>query len=384
MLLESSPQNTNMPLTLPRLFGWAAQQFDTKVAIREAGSDISYRQLNDLRCQAGRAFLSLGLGRGDRVAIWALNSAQWIVAAAGAQSVGAILVPLNTRLQGSEAADILRRAGVKVLLTVTELEKGEPLAMLAEHALPDLQHKILLPSAVNSGVEAISWDDFLASAAQADDAKFIAAERAVNPFDSADMLFTSGTTGKAKGVLCSHEQNIRVFQSWSATVGLRNDDKYLIVNPFFHSFGYKAGWLAAIISGATILPMAKFDKRSVLETIQRDKVTMLPGAPSLYEMLLNAPERSDYDLSSLRLGVTGAASVPVQLVRDMRDILGFETVVTAYGLTESTGVVSICRPEDEPDTIATTSGRALEGVELICADPNTGEEVTRGSEGEVC
>jgi acyl-CoA synthetase (AMP-forming)/AMP-acid ligase II len=155
------------------------------------------------------------------------------------------------------------------------------------------------------------------------------------------------------------------------------------VNPFFHSFGYKAGWLAAIISGATILPVAKFDKRSVLETIERDKVTMLPGAPSLYEMLLNAPERGDYDLSSLRLGVTGAASVPVQLVRDMRDILGFETVVTAYGLTESTGVVSICRPEDEPETIASTSGRAIEGVELICANPNTGEEVPRGSEGEV-
>ncbi|AMO70284.1 fatty acid--CoA ligase [Zhongshania aliphaticivorans] len=373
-----------MPLTLPRLFGWAAQQFGAKVAIREAGRDISYTALNDLRRCAGRAFMAMGLGHGDRVAIWAPNSAEWIVAAAGAQSVGAILVPLNTRLQGSEAADILARAGVTVLLTVTELEKGEPLAMLADQALPNLQQRILLPStATGSVATAISWADFLASASPQDDAKFIAAERAVNPFDSADMLFTSGTTGKAKGVLCSHEQNIRVFQSWSATVGLRSDDNYLIVNPFFHSFGYKAGWLAAIISGATILPVAKFDKRSVLETIERDKVTMLPGAPSLYEMLLNAPERGDYDLSSLRLGVTGAASVPVQLVRDMRDILGFETVVTAYGLTESTGVVSICRPEDEPETIASTSGRAIEGVELICANPNTGEEVPRGSEGEV-
>ncbi|WP_320838454.1 FadD3 family acyl-CoA ligase [Zhongshania sp.] len=384
MLLENSPQNTTMPLTLPRLFGWAAQQFGAKVAIREAGRDISYTALNDLRRCAGRAFMAMGVGHGDRVAIWAPNSAEWIVAAAGAQSVGAILVPLNTRLQGSEAADILARAGVTVLLTVTELEKGEPLAMLADQALPNLQQRILLPStAAGSVARAISWADFLASASPLDDAKFIAAERAVNPFDSADMLFTSGTTGKAKGVLCSHEQNIRVFQSWSATVGLRSDDNYLIVNPFFHSFGYKAGWLAAIISGATILPVAKFDKRSVLETIERDKVTMLPGAPSLYEMLLNAPERGDYDLSSLRLGVTGAASVPVQLVRDMRDILGFETVVTAYGLTESTGVVSICRPEDEPETIASTSGRAIEGVELICANPNTGEEVPRGSEGEV-
>ena len=166
-----------------------------------------------------------------------------------------------------------------------------------------------------------SWAHFLTLGEQVDDAKFIAVERAVNPHDSADMLFTSGTTGKAKGVLCSHEQNIRVFQTWSATVGLRSDDNYLIINPFFHSFGYKAGWLAAIICGATILPMPKFDKQSVMEVIQREKVTMLPGAPSLYEMLLADDTRHNYDLSSLRLGVTGAASVPVQLVRGMRDKL---------------------------------------------------------------
>jgi acyl-CoA synthetase (AMP-forming)/AMP-acid ligase II len=384
MLLEASSEHPDMPLTLPRLFGWAAQQFGDKAAIREGGQDTSYSLLNEQRRAAAKAFMDLGLKHGDRAAIWAPNMAQWIVAAAGIQSLGGILVPLNTRLQGSEAADILRRAGVKILLTVTELEKGEPLAMLATEDLPDLQHRVLLPGGVMGAKhQALPWADFLELGGNADDAKYTAIERAVNPHDSADMLFTSGTTGKAKGVLCSHQQNIRAFQSWSATVGLRSDDNYLIINPFFHSFGYKAGWLAAIICGATILPMAKFDKRSVLETIERDRITMLPGAPSLYEMLLNAPERKDFDLSSLRLGVTGAASVPVQLVRDMRSELGFETVVTAYGLTESSGVVTVCRPDDDAETIATTSGRAIEGVELKCADPQSGVEVPRGSDGEV-
>ncbi|MFT6593674.1 MAG: acyl-CoA synthetase (AMP-forming)/AMP-acid ligase II [Zhongshania sp.] len=120
-----------------------------------------------------------------------------------------------------------------------------------------------------------------------------------------------------------------------------------------------------------------------MEAIERDKVTMLPGAPSLYEMLLADDSRRNYDLSSLRLGVTGAASVPVQLVRDMRSELGFETVVTAYGLTESTGVVTICRPDDDAETIASTSGRAIDGVDVKCADPTSGAEVERGTEGEV-
>ncbi|RNL61700.1 FadD3 family acyl-CoA ligase [Zhongshania marina] len=381
MLLEPSSSFPDMPLTLPRLFGWAAQHYGQKVAIREAGQDISYQQLNDLRRQAAKAFFAIGVAHGDRVAIWAPNMAEWIVAAAGLQSVGAILVPLNTRLQEKEAADILSRAGVKVLLTTAEFESAAP-SLLKN--LDNLHHCILLPQAGASAAdESRSWQAFLKLGEQLDDAKFIAAERAVNPHDSADMLFTSGTTGKAKGVLCSHEQNIRVFQSWSAIVGLSADDNYLIINPFFHSFGYKAGWLAAIICGATILPMAKFDKKSVMEAIQRDKVTMLPGAPSLYEMLLADDSRHEYDLSSLRLGVTGAASVPVQLVRDMRDKLGFKTVVTAYGLTESTGVVTICRPDDDAETIASTSGRAIEGVEVKCADPKTGVELERGCEGEV-
>ena len=369
-----------LPLTAPRLAGWAAQQYGDKLAIRDGDLDLSYSDLNHARRQAGKAFMALGVEKGDRVAIWAPNSAQWIVGALGAQSLGAIVVTLNTRLSGAEAADILSRAGVSYLLTVAQLEQGSPSALLADQALPALKETLLL-----EGVEdgARSWQDFLALAESADPAAFTAAERAVLPSDSADMLFTSGTTGKAKGVLCSHEQNIRVFATWSDTVGLRGDDNYLIINPFFHSFGYKAGWLAALIKGAAIFPMARFDRSALMAAIEQHRITMLPGAPSLYDMILSAEDRDQYDLSSLRLGVTGAASVPVQLVKDMASKLGFETVVTAYGLTESTGVVTICRPEDDPETIATTSGRAIDGVEVRCVNPDSGVELPQGEAGEV-
>ncbi len=369
-----------IPLTLPRLMDWAAQQYGDRTAIQDGDTVFSYCELDAARLQAARAVLAAGIEHGDRIAIWAPNQWQWVVAALGAQSVGAVLVPLNNRLQGSEAADILARSGARLLFTCTALEKGAPLDMLAEVDLPQLSRSILL---CGEDARAQTWADFLTSGdAVSPDAVLERAAR-VQPDDSADMLFTSGTTGKPKGVLCAHQQNIRAFKAWADTVGLRSDDRYLIVNPFFHSFGYKAGWLAALMTGCTILPMAAFERRAVMDIIQRERVTMLPGAPSMYEMILADPERERYDLSSLRLGVTGAAAIPVQLVHDMRDKLGFETVVTAYGLTESSGIVSVCRPEDGPEIIASTSGRAIPGTEVKCADPATGEEVPRGQEGEI-
>ena len=179
------------------------------------------------------------------------------------------------------------------------------------------------------------------------------ARAALSPDDTLDILFTSGTTGNPKGVVTCHGQNIRTFENWSATVGLRSDDNYLIINPFFHSFGYKAGWLAAIIRGARMLPVKSFDLDEVLAQIPRDKISMIPGPPTIYQSLLAHPRRGDYDLSSLRLAVTGAAPVPVALVEQMREELGFEVVVTAYGLTETCGVVSICRPMTAPSEFPT-------------------------------
>ncbi|MCL4104320.1 UNVERIFIED_CONTAM: hypothetical protein GTU68_047282 [Idotea baltica] len=220
--------------------------------------------------------------------------------------------------------------------------------------------------------DAVDWNDFLAKGSAIDDSSLKAAVEAVLPSDTLDVLFTSGTTGQPKGVVTSHGQNIRVFANWSATVGLRADDTYLIINPFFHSFGYKAGWMAAFIRGAKIIPVKSFDLDAVLAQISREQVSMIPGPPTIYQSLLAHPDRKNHDLSSLRLAVTGAAPVPVKLVEDMRSELGFEVVVTAYGLTESCGVVSICRPDDSAERISHSSGKAMDG-----------DEVSAGIEGEI-
>jgi len=365
--------------TLPEVVATAASTYGDRVAITDGEVNLSYQELDQLRCKAARAFIAAGLQKGDRFAIWAPNLYQWIVCAIGAQSVGGVLVPLNTRYKGSEAAYAINASGAQMLFTVGNFLGANYPQMLEEQALPNLTHRITLTGEA-SGYQ--TWDEFLEQGAAVSQEQLSACEEAVTPEDTLDILFTSGTTGNPKGVVTGHGQNIRTFENWSATVGLRSEDNYLIINPFFHSFGYKAGWLAAIIRGARILPVLSFDLDAVLAQIEREKISMIPGPPTIYQSLLAHPQRDNHDLSSLRLAVTGAAPVPVELVRQMREELGFEVVVTAYGLTESCGVVSICRPQDSAEVISHSSGRAMDGVELKCVDPE-GVEVQRGSDGEI-
>jgi acyl-CoA synthetase (AMP-forming)/AMP-acid ligase II len=290
-----------------------------------------------------------------------------------------VLVPLNTRLKGAEAAYILNASGARLLFTVGEFLGVNYPAMLAGQSLPGLEQIVLLEG---SAAGTTGWEAFLASGRAVADESVSQRAAAVAPEDTLDILFTSGTTGKPKGVVTCHGQNIRTFETWSATVGLRADDNYLIINPFFHSFGYKAGWLAAIIRGAKMLPVKSFDLDEVLATIARERISMIPGPPTIYQSLLAHPRRGEFDLSSLRLAVTGAAPVPVTLVEQMRSELGFEVVVTAYGLTESCGVVSICRADDSAERISHSSGRAMDGVEMKCVDA-AGQAVATGEPGEI-
>jgi acyl-CoA synthetase (AMP-forming)/AMP-acid ligase II len=158
------------------------------------------------------------------------------------------------------------------------------------------------------------------------------------------------------------------------------------VNPFFHAFGLKAGILASLLKGATVVPHAVFDVDAVMRRVVEEHITMLPGPPTIYQSILGHPDAASFDLRSLRLAVTGAAAIPVELIRRMRSDLGFETVVTGYGLTEATGIATMCRHDDDPETIATTAGRAIPGVEVrVVRDDGTvlppgepGEVVVRG------
>jgi acyl-CoA synthetase (AMP-forming)/AMP-acid ligase II len=298
-----------------------------------------------VRTAAG-AFATAGVGRGDRAAIWAPNSAEWIVAAFGLLTAGGVLVPVNTRFKADEAGDVIRRSGAKVVL----VEKGFlGLDFEAPPGVPVID--------IKSG--------FLASGSPY--------EAEVSGDDVCDIVFTSGTTGRPKGVPMTHAQTLRLYAEWCDLADLREGDRYLIVNPFFHIFGYKAGCITSLIRGATILPVPVFDVDRVFDLVEREKVTVLPGPPTLYHSLLAG--QGGRDLSSLRVAVTGAADIPVDLVRRIVTDLPFRTVMTGYGLTEA-GTATASRPGDSFEDIATTVGTPCDGVEIRIADD--GEVLVRG------
>jgi acyl-CoA synthetase (AMP-forming)/AMP-acid ligase II len=371
-------------LTIPKLVQQAALRFSKHTAIEEEDQVISYEELDEIRQQWAAAFIAAGVQHGDRIAIWAPNVREWIYAAIGAHSVGAMIVPVNTRMKGAEAGYVLRASGAKILCTVSGFLGFDYPSMLKDEELPGLAAIVMLrgQSIPVKQIACVSWQEFLGRGSNVHEHEIKHRTKAVKPDDVSDLIFTSGTTGKPKGVQTSHAQNLRVFEVWSELVGLQREDRYLIVNPFFHSFGYKAGWLAALIRGATILPMAVFDAEEIMSRIGKERISVLPGPPTLYQSILASPNFGKYDLSCLRLAVTGAAAIPVSLVHRMRNELHFKTVLTAYGLTETCGVVTMCREGDDPELIANTSGRAIPDVEVRCVNDKD-EEVPRGSPGEI-
>jgi len=371
--------------TIPRLVAIRAERDPDVLAIVDADRTLTFAELAREVRRAAKGLLGLGVAHQECVAIWAPNLWEWIVAALAVHSVGGVVVPINTRYKGIEAAYLLEKSRARVLFTVSGFLDTDYPALLrkTKAELPHLAHVVMI-----RGTEApgdLSWAEFLAGGDDISDADAERRAAAVGPDDLSDILFTSGTTGKPKGGMTSHAQSLRAFGVWADTATLAKGDRYLVALPFFHSFGYKAGWLACLLTGATVYPQAVFDVDVVLERIGREKITVMPGPPALYQSILAHPDLASSDISSLRLAVTGAAAIPVELIRRMREELRLEVVLTAYGMTEA-AVITMCRKDDDAETIAKTSGRAIPGVEVRIVDAEgralgpdeTGEIQVRG------
>ena len=226
-----------------------------------------------------------------------------------------------------------------------------------------------------------TWDRFLARTTDETRAEVARRGADATGADHSDILFTSGTTGVPKGVVMTHARTLRVAADWVSMTGLGPDDRYLMVNPYFHMFGLKAGILACVAAGTAMFPEPVFDVDRVLTRVAGEQMTVLPGPPTLYQSILDHPDRGRHDLSSLRVAVTGAADIPVALIGRVLDELPFPTIITGYGLTEA-GTASATSPGDDPETIATTVGRPRPGFEIrIVGDQD--RDVPFGETGEI-
>ena len=354
--------------TLPALLRDAAEQYADRPAYIEGDRTLTYADLLARVREVAAGYRSCGLTPGGRVVVWAPNSIDWVLAALAVTYAGGVLVPVNSRYTGHEVADIVQRTDAV-------------LAVVADGFLERTQIDDLGKAAPEWVGEIIDLAELGAVTTDPADIDDVAA--AVAPDDVADILFTSGTTGRPKGAMSAHRQTIGVSHAWASLGGVTAEDRYLVVNPFFHSFGYKIGIVVGLLTGAALYPMATFDVDETMRLIAAEQITLFPGAPTLYQSLLAAPNRGEFDLSSLRLAVTGAAVVPVVLIERMRapapEGLGIDHVVTAFGMTEAV-VATMCREDDSAETVATTSGRAVPGMEtrIDAADGEAGELLLRG------
>jgi acyl-CoA synthetase (AMP-forming)/AMP-acid ligase II len=357
----------------------AAARFGDAVAVVDRGRRTFAELVADAR-RVTAALAAGGLEPGERAAVWAPNRYEWLVAALGILGAGGAVVPVNTRFKGEEVRYILDRSGARVAFTVGEFLGVDYAATLAElrSGLPNLRTVVGFDATTTADQ---SLAELQRTGDAVDDAIVDARIAAVGGDDVSDVLFTSGTTGAPKGVLMTHAQTLRQFSDWCDMAGLVEGDRYLIVNPFFHMFGYKAGCLASLMRGATIIPKPVFEVDDLLRTVAEESVTVFPGPPTVYQSILDHPDRDAYDLSTLRLAVTGAADIPVELIRRMHEELPFQLIVTGYGLTEA-GTVTATAPDDDFETIATTVGRARPGLEIRVAGDD-GADVGSGEAGEL-
>ncbi|GDY29141.1 FadD3 family acyl-CoA ligase [Gandjariella thermophila] len=385
--------------TIPAAVARAAARFGDAEAVVDGSVRLTYAELHDRVRTLARLFLARGVEPGDRVAVCAPNTHHWAVAALGALYAGATLVPVNTRFTGPETLDVVRRSRARTLAVAGPFLGTDRLAELRRAAaaepdgspdpadpvpgLPAVRTVLRIPTEepAEPTAGAIEWNEIDAYADMLTTADADARAEAVDPDGVSDILFTSGTTGRSKGAMSAHRQALAVAEAWADCGEVTAADRYLVINPFFHSFGYKAGILVCLLRGATLVPQPVFDVERAMKLVDAERITVLPGPPTIYQTMLDHPSRDTFDLSTLRLAVTGAATVPVALIERMRAELSFRTVLTAYGLTEAV-VATMCRPGDDADRVARTSGRAAAGFEVRVADPD-GNPLPPGEPGEV-
>jgi acyl-CoA synthetase (AMP-forming)/AMP-acid ligase II len=367
--------------TFPMVVCEGARKYPSREVLVDNDQRLTYEQLESAMLSSAAAAAAAGIGPGDRVAIWAPNSAVWVVAALGAQANGAAIVPMTTRFRGEEAAFVLHASGAKLLFTVTGF-LGQDYPKLLRSAAPELAELpiVLLDGESTDGD--LTWLEYLARADDFDPDSVRRMAEGVSDETVSDVMFTSGTTGTPKGVLTTHAQNLLAWRDYAECLLLDETDRALVVLPLSHNFGFKAGFISCAMVGACAVMLSVFDEVRVMGKIASEGITILSGTPTLLQGVLDHPERASYDLSTLRKGTVAGSTVSVDLVERLQSEGLLRHVMNGYGLSESAGGVALSEPDDDPDTVANWCGRIRRHVEVRVVDDNL-DEVPPGAEGEI-
>jgi HIP---CoA ligase len=365
-------------------FQASVRRHGDRIAIRSEGQDITYAELERISRQVAAGLMQLGVERGDRIAIWGVNSAQWIMAALGIQAVGGVLIPIGTRLRGREAAEILEKSGTRIVFCDRTFGDFSYVDALQSAGIAAQGHIITLDDDHGTQGGTMSLSQVRQLAPAPDQAGLDRRIAAGSGSDLADIIFTSGTTGQPKGVPITCAQSLLACQAQQDDIyELTADDVFAVSFPFAHNAGYRAGWQIALLHGVRILPVSVFDPGALLKLIERERVTYLPVVVPVAQGLLDHPDRERTDLSSLKAMSTGGTTIPVKLIEDMQNLIGEGVLVqSGYGMTETAGSISSTRSGDPARVIAMTVGRPLRSLEVRIIDREH-RDVAPGEVGEI-
>ena len=384
--------------TLGVIIDRVAAKHPKNEAIISGQQRVNYETLMDRVDSLANALLKMGVKKGDKVAIWMSNIPEWVYAHYACVKIGAPVIPLNTRYRTHEVEYILRQSDATTFFVMDQFIKIDYLPMLDElfpelktckpgelksKKLPLLKRIIMRSEKSYPGM--LEYNKVLESGKEHGSTDAVKkALKEVKPEDTYIIPFTSGTTGFPKGVVTTNYQYSRIMEAVSNRFQMNDKDRILVVSPFSHNMGNMTGMLLGACNGACIVPMEQFDPGEGLRLIDEERVTKFTGSPTMYIMMLDHPDLPKRKFG-IKASVIGGADVSPDLVRTVIAKMGIKDLINAYGLTENTGVSTMTQPGDPPEVIAYTAGKLIfPDCELKVLDPDTGKEVPRGTQGELC
>lgn len=369
--------------------GWAVRYTDRNYF-------RTWKELNDEADLIARGMMSLGVKKGDHVAIWATNTPEWILTLFAAAKIGAVLVTVNTNFKIFELEYLLRQSDTKLLVMIGGFKNNDYVATVNE-LLPELkttsgeiesEHLPFLKRVVFAGKETpegmLNFEDLKILGGDFPVEIYEENKKTLNTHDVVNMQYTSGTTGFPKGVMLTHYNILNNGKTIGDGMKFTKDDKLCITVPFFHCFGLVLAMMACITHGTTMVPVERYSPVPVMNAISVEKCTAVHGVPTMFIAMLEHAQFNNFDFSSLRTGIMAGSPCPIEVMKKVIDKMNMREIVIVFGQTEASPGCTMTTTSDSIDKRVNTVGRAFPGVECKIIDPDTGEELPINTPGEFC
>ena len=363
----------------------------------EHGIRKTYQELDEETNELAKAFIGMGIEKGEHVAIWSDNKREWLLSQYATGKMGAVLVTVNTNYQAAELEYLLKQSDATTLILdegfkgtsyIDIIRKvcpelaGNDKGNLVSGAFPHFKRVILMTEREEEGM--FTWSELMAHAADVTDQQLEERFRLLDPEDVINIQYTSGTTGFPKGVMLTHNNVVNNGKLIGDFMKLTERDRVCIPVPFFHCFGCVLGTLAAVTHGSAMILLEQFDPLRVLQAVQDEKATALHGVPTMFIAELNHPSFKKFDTSTLRTGIMAGSVCPAEVMKRVIEDMGASEITICYGQTESSPVITQTKTDDPFEKRVSTVGKPHPHVEVKLIDPVTGEEVETGMPGELC